>query len=148
MKDYFEAWVDGIGKMKSDKLPAELCVTGEFNGYLVYAHQHAMIRMRIAPAQNLEVIVDDIVIPKVQYEEFIDWAVFGLLDILAFHKPLPYFNIRIVVEDAGRDRIDCSPMAFRFAGRDAGRKIVQEIDALRAGTGQSSPRPKLELPSD
>lgn len=125
-------WLDGIAKMRSSNLPATVTVTGEFNGYLVYSNQRAMVKMHIEPAQNLEVITDDGVLAKIQYEEYIDWAIFGILDVLVFDKPLPYFNIRIVVEDADCNLIDCSPMAFRFAGRDAGYKVLQEIDSRRA----------------
>jgi len=120
-------WLDSIAKIRSSNLPVTVDVIGEFNAYLVYSNQHAVVKMQIEPAQNLEVVTNDTVIEKIQYAEYIDSAIFGLLDVLAFSGPLAYFNVRIVVKDADCDRINFSPMAFRFAGRDAGRKVLQHV---------------------
>ena len=57
-------------------------------------------------------------------ERYLDWAVFGLMDVLLTREGAPLRDIRIILEEAEHHPVDSSPMVFRLAGRDAARKIL------------------------
>jgi len=127
-----QLWTDGLKELSQSKFPFHLKVEGEFNSYLVYAVQFVKVQFSIEPAEQLEVIVGDKIPVHLQGLPLVDWAVFGLLDVLMLQGPLSIAKARIVVEGAEYDRIESSPMAFRFAGRDAGRKALQQIKDARS----------------
>jgi hypothetical protein len=60
-------------------------------------------------------------------EGYLDWVVFGLLDVLMLSESAPLKNIRIILEKTEIDAVNSSCMAFRHAGRDAGRKLLQIV---------------------
>jgi hypothetical protein len=56
-------------------------------------------------------------------------VVFGLLDILMTMESHPLYNVRVTLTDAAYHHTDSTEIALREAGRDAGRKIVEELGA-------------------
>jgi hypothetical protein len=84
-------------------------------------------------------------------QDFLKAAVFGLLDVVltAGYLPLRDFALRVVEVDS--HPIDSSIMAFRKAGRDAGRKLLQEMglgewvalhEPIQLKPGANLPRPR------
>lgn len=127
MKDYLSLWLGGLKDLGSIDLSSAINVTGLFDTYLGHAHQYAKVEVRLEPAQNFEVFTDNAISDELMRSGYFDWAVFGLLDALVLHGSFSITNARIIIEGADYDRIDCSAMAFRLAGRDAGYKILTEI---------------------
>ena len=58
---------------------------------------------------------------------FLDQAIFGLLDILMTRPTYPLRDIRVRVIEAEFDPIHATASAFRQAGRDAGRKLLDVL---------------------
>lgn len=56
---------------------------------------------------------------------FSESAIFGLLDVLTFGDDLPFLNHRVTLLNMDMHPVDSSRIAFRRAGRDAGRKILE-----------------------
>ena len=54
-------------------------------------------------------------------------VVFGVLDVVMFAEFGPLSKIRITLEDAGYHEVDSSETAFREAGRDAGRRVIETV---------------------
>jgi len=54
-------------------------------------------------------------------------VVFGVLDVVMFAEFGPLSKIRITLEDAGYHEVDSSETAFRKAGRDAGRRVIETV---------------------
>jgi hypothetical protein len=57
-----------------------------------------------------------------------DAIIFGLLDVLMLADSGPLYKLRVVLEKVWYHEIDSSQNAFRHAGRDAGRKIIETIE--------------------
>jgi len=52
---------------------------------------------------------------------------FGLLDVLMFAEFGSLYKIRITLDDAAYHEVDSSESAFREAGRDAGRNVIETV---------------------
>ena len=52
-------------------------------------------------------------------------VVFGMLDVVMLAEFGPLYKIRITLDDAAYHEVDSSENAFREAGRNAGRKIIE-----------------------
>jgi hypothetical protein len=71
---------------------------------------------RRGPATNL----------SAEGEDYLRAAAFGVLDVVLTAGPLPLRNFALRVIDIQSHPADSSIMAFRRAGRDAGRKLLQK----------------------
>jgi hypothetical protein len=116
--------------------------TGVCDKHLGPTSAFAKITLRIEPAASFEVVDD---LPE--DEEFLkggylDWAVFGLLDALMLAESGPISAIHIVVTEAEYSRVDSSQMAFRWAGRDAGNRIIESIKGIRQSEIRENPKVK------
>lgn len=90
--------------------------------------QFAEIEIIAEPSSELRVTVE---LPDDQRRlldsgDFVDQAIFGLLDILATAKALPVFGVHIRLVRAKLDAVRSSKVAFRMAGRDAASKLLAE----------------------
>ena len=56
-------------------------------------------------------------------------VVYGLLDVLMTMESHPLYNVRVTLTDAAYHHTDSTEIALREAGRDAGRKIIEQIGA-------------------
>jgi len=124
---YLAEWAESFARLGSLELPSAICVTGERNQHLGPSWQYARVHLTAYPASALTIIDE---VPR--NEEFLacgypEWAIFGLLDVLLGAQTVPLYNVRIVLEKVDYDPIQSSPVAFRFAGRDAGRLIIESL---------------------
>ncbi|CAN5394384.1 hypothetical protein BH09MYX1_BH09MYX1_60310 [soil metagenome] len=62
-----------------------------------------------------------------EQQAFLAWAIFGFLDVVMMTEPYPTKSIRVTVAAAEFDPVSSNMIAFRLAGRDAGRKFVVEV---------------------
>jgi hypothetical protein len=127
MKDYLHLWLQELLELSSLTLKSKITVVGERNEHLGPRWEFAKVQISIEPAPQFEVIdaaATDIEARKAGY---FDWAVFGLLDVLMVAESAPLKDIRVVVEKIEAHTVDSSRMAFRHAGRDAGRKIIESL---------------------
>jgi len=136
VKDYLSFWHEGSKEISGSSLEFPISVTGEFNRYLVYAVQSVRIEMRVEPAPALEVIVPADLADDLRRYEYLDYAVFGLLDVLTVSGKLSVNKMRVVFGAVEYDQIENSPMAFRLAGRDAGQKILEQFNKRCEGQPQ------------
>ncbi|SRR5258706_14214922 len=127
MKDYLRSWAEELLQRKPIRLRSRITVTGERNQHLGPKLEVASVRVTVEPAATFEVV--DAVPANEELSQFgyPDWVVFGLLDVFMVAESSPITNVRIILEKADPDPINSSKMAFRHAGRDAGRKIVERL---------------------
>lgn len=59
--------------------------------------------------------------------QWLESSIFGLLDVLMFADPAPLFKVRVVLEKVWYHHVDSTQNAFRNAGRDASRKLLEKI---------------------
>ena len=127
MNKYLHKWIDNLVDRESSEVDRSCTVQGERNKHLGPMWQFARVEVSVEPSEQFEVA--DLVEPRAELAElgYPDWVVFGILDVLMIAESAPVKNVRITLRKADHHPIDSSPMAFRQAGRDAGRKI---LDAL------------------
>ena len=85
--------------------------------------------MTISPAEELYV-ADNVPCRKELEALGVAWprcVVFGLLDVLMFTEFGSLYKIRITLDDAAYHEVDSSENAFREAGRDAGRTLIETV---------------------
>jgi hypothetical protein len=127
MKDYLKLWQQELLKPNSLTLKSKITVMGERNEHIGPRCEVARIQISVEPAPSFEVIDLYPGNEEARKEGYLDWAVFGLLDVLMLTWSTPLRNIRVILEKAEVDAINSSCMAFRHAGRDAGRKLLQLV---------------------
>jgi len=127
MKDYLKMWAAELLKRNSLPLKSKITVTGERNQHLGPRFEFAKIQLSVEPSARFEVVHASPADEELQKLNYLDWAIFGLLDILLTSESAPLSNVRVTLEKAEHHPIDSSPMAFRQAGRDAGRKIIETL---------------------
>ncbi len=127
MKDYLTLWGKELQEQYSFPVDRTVIVVGERDRHLGPRWEKAKVQVTVEPATVFEVIdaaPDDKELQKFGYP---DWVVFGPLDVLMVAFSSPVRNVRIILEKAEYDPVDSSAMAFRQAGRDAGRKIIEAL---------------------
>lgn len=127
MKDYLALWSKNLSSSSEFPLRTAISVTGERDQHLGPRWEKAKIWLTIEPAESFEVIDAMPEDKELQSFGYPDWAIFGLLDVLMVALSAPVRNVRITLEKGEYDPIDSCPMAFRQAGRDAGRKIIAAL---------------------
>lgn len=127
MKDYLNLWQQELLKPSSLTLKSKARVIGERNKHLGPRWEVARIQITVEPAPSFEVVDVYPGNQEARQEGYLDWVVFGLLDILMVSETMPLKNLRIILEKAELDAVNSSCMAFRHAGRDAGRKLLQIV---------------------
>jgi len=127
MKDYLTLWADGLIKQNPLPLRKTITVTGERNQHLGPIWQKATVQLKVEPASSFEVIDAVPVDAELHSFGYPDWVVLGLLDVLMVAFSAPLKTLRVILEKAEYDPVDSSPAAFRQAGRDAGRKIIEAL---------------------
>ncbi len=115
----------------SAKLKGSHRVAGEFDRIIGSRPQYAKIEFLVEPAEGFAV-GDDVEseVGGTEDERFWksehpDWAVLGLLDVLLVAWTQPLRNIKVTVTSADYHPAWSSLMAFRMAGWDAGKKLVE-----------------------
>jgi len=131
-KAYLERWFETLIKKPSPPLMFVVTATGECDKHLGPTWQFARIKVSIEPATRFEVV--DLVpnSEELRSSGYPDWAIFGLLDVLVLSDSFPTDKIRIVLTEADYNAVESSPMAFRQAGRESARKILEALRSPRS----------------
>jgi translation elongation factor EF-G len=132
MKDSLALWPEGKPNENSRILASPITVVGEWTH--AGKSEFAKVQITLHPSAAFEV-VDEIAEKKELESLNVGWPdsfVFGLLEELMNAKGDPLRNVRVTLEHAWYHEVDSSVSAFRKAGRDAGRKIIQAADENRS----------------
>jgi translation elongation factor EF-G len=128
VKDYLRLWSEGWPRQESILLESPLSVIGVQKSLFPRA-EFAKIKLTVHPANAFE--VSDNVEEKRDLEELgVGWpdcVIFGLLDVLMLADTGPLYKVRVVLEEVWYHEVDSTWQAFRHAGRDAGRQIIESI---------------------
>ncbi len=127
MTDYLKLWTDGLLKRSSLTLKSKITVVGERNQHLGPRWEFAKVQVSVEPASSFEVVDAVPANEELRQLGYPDWAIFGLLDVLVVAESAPLTNVRVTLEKAEHHPVDSSAMAFRQAGRDAGRRILEAL---------------------
>jgi translation elongation factor EF-G len=127
MKDYLTLWAEGPSDEGSRNLTVPVTVIGEWKR--AANSEFAKVQLTVQAAKHFEV-VDSVEQQKELERLGVGWpdpVILGLLDTLMNTDLGPLKDIRVRLERVWYHEVDSTRNAFRNAGRDAGRKI---LDAL------------------
>jgi translation elongation factor EF-G len=129
LKNYLKLWDSGQPAQRSILLTKPITVLGVRNKQLGPRGEFAKVQITLNPSSSFEVL--DNVAERGALERLgVSWpdpVVFGLLDILMLAEPGPLYKVSAVLEMVWYHEVDSSLMAFRHAGRDAGRKVIEDL---------------------
>ena len=128
MKDYLTIWAEGPSDESSRTLTAPVTVIGQWCRGA--KSEFAKVQLTVQPAKDFDLV--DAVEQKSELESLgVGWpdpVILGLLDTLMNADPGPLRNVRVTLEHVWYHESDSTWNAFRNAGRDAGRKIIDAVD--------------------
>src|SRR5579871_1072885 len=125
--NYFDVWISDLRQRKSVHLICPIAVEGHREKHLGPRSEFARVVLTASPAEELEVF-DNVPCRNELKTLGIAWpqsVIFGVLDVLMFAEFGALHKIRITLDDAAYHEVDSSESAFREAGRDAGRRIIE-----------------------
>jgi hypothetical protein len=105
--------------------PTGVDVEGIQDRHLGPRWEFAKIRFRAEPAEDFLVEMGDLE-PDALRKSYLDAAILGVLDIILVSASAPLKNVKLTVTAIESHEIDSSPNAFRMAGREAGKKLIDE----------------------
>jgi hypothetical protein len=119
-----EAWFRDLVDRRSAKLPQTLRVEGVREAHLGPRCEYGRVIVEAEPSAQFTVSVPAGPLP-VGGDDFVRAAVMGVLDIVLTADPFPLRDFALRIVEIHPHPVDSSVMAFRRAGRDAGRKLLE-----------------------
>ena len=121
-----EAWYRDLVVRRSSTLPHSVQVEGLRRKHLGPRSEYARVVFEAVPADEFAVSGPAVPLSD-ECLDLLRSAIFGFLDVVLTAGRGPLRNVALRVVEVDCHPIDSSSMAFREAGRDAGRKLLQEI---------------------
>lgn len=130
MNDLMQKWARSLVAAKSRLLTRSARVEGVRKAHLGPRMDYARIEFLLEPSDELEVVVQVASIDaSEEKQQLIQEAIYGFLDVVMMAEPYPVKKMRITVVGAEFDPVSSNLMAFRLAGRDAAKKLLDEMQA-------------------
>jgi hypothetical protein len=123
-----------VGKDGPTTVPGALRAEGRRDKHMGPRWESAEVEVVVEPASQWEGVVVEYDEPNVAAmvaNGWVEGAILGLLDELVGQTSPPIANIRIRVTRLVADPVNSSTMAFRNAGREAGRSIRSQLAGLK-----------------
>ena len=127
MNSYIDLWIAGLLRRDSAHLTQGINIVGHREKHFGPRSEFARVVMTVNPAEKFDV-VDNVQCRKELESLGVAWpmcVIFGLLDVVMFAEFGPLYKISITLDDAAYHDVDSSENAFREAGRDAGRNVIE-----------------------
>ena len=131
--NYLDLWFADRPRPNSVRLKQGISVTGRRVKQFGPRSEFGIVEITVDPAEEFSV-VDNVPWRNALEALGVVWpqcVVFGVLDVLMSAEFGPLYKIRITLDDAAYHDVDSSENAFREAGRDAGRKIIEAANRGR-----------------
>jgi hypothetical protein len=129
---YLDRWAESLLARRSLPLKAAVHIVGLRKSHLGPRMDFGEVEFIAEPAGTFEVSLE---VPNVgekpEWSQFIESAIFGFLDVVMLEETYPYKNFKLRVVGAKFNPVDSNSLAFRLAGRDAGKKFLAEIRASK-----------------
>lgn len=126
--NYLEKWTKSLVSSRSLPLNRTVQVEGIRKAHLGPRMDFAQVSFVVEPADAFNAVVQ---VPNieanVEHQRFVEWAIYGFLDVVMMTEPYPTKNITLTVVGAEIDPVSSNMVAFRLAGREAGRKFIEEL---------------------
>ena len=128
MNEHLQKWAQSLVSVKSRLLTRTIRVEGVREAHLGPRMDFAKVEFLLEPAEELDVVLQVAGIEASrEQQQFVESAVYGFLDVVMMAEPYPVKKMRITVVGADVDPVNSNMFAFRLAGRDAAKKLLEEI---------------------
>ena len=127
MNPILEQWLADIANRQPAQLNQSGLVEGVRDKPLGPRSDYAKITVAFEPASQLEVECSAVNRSELEADGYLQGALLGLLDVLLTDGTYPLRNVKLTITAAEIHPIHSSQMAFRWAGRDAGTKLLGAI---------------------
>ena len=127
MKPILEQWLTDVASRQAARLNQSGLVEGVRVKPLGPRSDYAKVTVAFEPASQLEVDCSAANRSELEADGYLQGALFGLLDVLLTNGTYPLRNVKLTITTAEIHPIHSSQMAFRWAGRDAGTKLLEAI---------------------
>src|SRR4051812_12879646 len=99
--DYLEQWATNLVSGPSGTLTKAVRVDGVRKAHLGPRMEIARIDLLVEPADAFAVVVTvPSLAPRSENDRFMEWAIFGFLDVVMAAEPLPIKRVKITIVDA------------------------------------------------
>jgi hypothetical protein len=122
---YVDLWYQDLVKRRSLRLERTLTLEGVRDAHLGPRFEYAKVRAVVEPCTMFEVVDES---AGVEQAGYLEAAVFGFLDVVLTAPREPLLGVRLRVLALDVHPVDSSKMAFRQAGRDLARKLVDALE--------------------
>jgi hypothetical protein len=128
MTNYLDRWYQDLITRTPSQLNQRLEAWGECERHTGPAYWYAKVKIAVAPSDQLIVVnqLDERKALRLKEEGWDEYAIFGVLDVMLTHSLSPYRLFQLTLLDADFNDIESRSIAFRWAGRDAARKILSQ----------------------
>jgi Elongation factor G, domain IV len=123
--NYLEKWAQSILRRTSNTLKTPVEIEAERDAHLGPRWEYAKIKLRIEPAETFEVRSEVQITEDTVRQTYLDATIMGLLDVLLVAEESPLIRISVNITALEEHEVDSTPMAFRMAGREAGKKLLK-----------------------
>lgn len=127
MKTYFEQWFNNLMSRRSEVISISGTVVGLQNRHLGPRTDYAKLAITYEPWDSFLIDCTAPNIEELRANAYLDYAVFGVLDVLLTAQSYPIRNIHLTIKEADIHPVHANQLAFRWAGRDAARKLLDVL---------------------
>ena len=137
MNNQLDRWINNLQTRRSAPLSNSGSVEGIRDEHLGPRCERAKITVAYEPSESFNVVCTASECAELEANGYLDFVIFGLLDVLMTTGVYPLRNIKINITKADIDPIHSSQMAFRWAGRKAADNLLADIrpQPLKKGGG-------------
>ncbi|WP_028314042.1 hypothetical protein [Desulfatibacillum aliphaticivorans] len=126
--NYIRFWQDDLVSRTPQVLKNPVKVEGIWDKHLGPMVQYAKVIMNVEPAASFQVDLSSLELKLDHHQmDMLRSAIFGFLDVVMCAGLSPLRNLKLEILDVEFDPVNSSMIAFRYAGRDAGRKLLDSM---------------------
>lgn len=127
MNSVLERWANDVMSRQSAAVAIAGSVEGVRDKPLGPRSDFARIMVTYDPSQSLIIECSAPNRAELEAGGYLEFASFGLLDVLMTAGAYPLRNVRLIITEAEIHPMHANQMAFRWAGRDAAAKLLEAI---------------------
>jgi len=125
--EYIKLWAENIINETSINFNKEITIKEEYKKHYGPGLHYAMLEVKIEPAKSFDVeFAEKTKDLSKDTKIWLDSAILGILDEILVKKPFPLKDIKITLLDVKTHPVDSNKLAFRYAGRNIGKKILSQ----------------------
>lgn len=124
---YIKDWFHNIESQANMEWKKTITVTGECRRHTGPSIWFAYLEVEFSPGSQFNIYTNRLkpeIERLVQERDWLEYMVFGFLDVMLTTAPIPIYNFKATINQIGFNEIESNQMAFRLAARNAASKAL------------------------